>query len=125
MRWSSMLESIRSWAEAAPGASEPRSGGSMMSWVVASNITGRASPTSAANIPPKTAKVRINPFLLLKLTSSSCEAVCASVGAYQLEGLGAHLFTRIEGDYFTVLGLPLLPLLAFLAEHGIGLEKTA
>ena len=50
-------------------------------------------------------------------------AVCASVGAYQLEGLGAHLFSRIEGDYFTVLGLPLLPLLAFLAEHGVGLEE--
>ena len=53
------------------------------------------------------------------------EAVCASVGAYQLEGLGAHLFSRIEGDYFTVLGLPLLPLLNFLAEHGIGLERVA
>ena len=53
------------------------------------------------------------------------DAVCASVGAYQLEGLGAHLFSRIEGDYFTVLGLPLLPLLAFLAERGIGLERTA
>jgi len=52
------------------------------------------------------------------------EAVCSSVGAYQLEGLGAHLFSRIEGDYFTVLGLPLLPLLGFLAEHGIGLEQT-
>ncbi|MFO1161754.1 MAG: Maf family protein [Reyranellaceae bacterium] len=52
------------------------------------------------------------------------EAVCTSVGAYQLEGLGAHLFSRIEGDYFTILGLPLLPLLAFLAEHGIGLEQT-
>jgi septum formation protein len=52
-------------------------------------------------------------------------AVCASVGAYQLEGLGAHLFSRIEGDYFTVLGLPLLPLLVFLAEHGIGLEQAA
>jgi septum formation protein len=51
------------------------------------------------------------------------EAVCSSVGAYQLEGLGAHLFSRIEGDYFTILGLPLLPLLAFLAEHGIGLEQ--
>jgi septum formation protein len=53
------------------------------------------------------------------------QAVCASVGAYQLEGLGAHLFSRIEGDYFTILGLPLLPLLAFLDEHGFGLERAA
>lgn len=53
------------------------------------------------------------------------QAVCASVGAYQLEGLGAHLFSRIDGDYFTVLGLPLLPLLGFLAEHSIGLERAA
>jgi septum formation protein len=42
------------------------------------------------------------------------EAVTTSVGAYQLEGLGIHLFERIEGDHFTILGLPLLPLLAFL-----------
>jgi septum formation protein len=42
------------------------------------------------------------------------EAVSFSVGAYQLEGLGVHLFQRIEGDHFTILGLPLLPLLAFL-----------
>jgi septum formation protein len=46
------------------------------------------------------------------------EAVTTSVGAYQLEGLGVHLFERIEGDHFTILGLPLLPLLAFLrSEH--------
>jgi septum formation protein len=51
--------------------------------------------------------------------------VLTSVGAYQLEGLGAHLFSRVDGDYFTILGLPLLPLLSFLAGHGIGLEKTA
>ena len=47
------------------------------------------------------------------------EAVMASVGAYQLEGLGAQLFERVDGDYFAVLGLPLLPLLAFLREHGL------
>jgi septum formation protein len=41
------------------------------------------------------------------------EAVTTSVGAYQLEGLGVHLFERIEGDHFTILGLPLLSLLAF------------
>jgi septum formation protein len=51
--------------------------------------------------------------------------VLTSVGAYQLEGLGAHLFSRVDGDYFTILGLPLLPLLSYLAGHGISLEKAA
>jgi len=45
------------------------------------------------------------------------EAVLGSVGAYRLEGPGVNLFDRIEGDYFTILGLPLLPLLAALREH--------
>ena len=50
------------------------------------------------------------------------EAVTSSVGAYQLEGLGVHLFEHIEGDHFTILGLPLLHLLAFLRrERLIGL----
>jgi len=47
------------------------------------------------------------------------DAVTSSVGAYQLEGLGVHLFERIEGDHFTILGLPLLPLLAFLRSEGL------
>jgi septum formation protein len=46
-------------------------------------------------------------------------AVTASVGAYQLEGRGVHLFERIEGDHFTILGLPLLPLLKFLRSQGL------
>jgi len=41
----------------------------------------------------------------------------ASVGGYQLEGIGIHLFEKVEGDYFTILGLPLLPLLAFLRQN--------
>jgi septum formation protein len=47
------------------------------------------------------------------------DSALQSVGAYQLEGLGAQLFERVEGDYFAVLGLPLLPLLAFLREHRV------
>jgi septum formation protein len=47
------------------------------------------------------------------------EAVMTSVGAYQLEGLGVHLFERVEGDHFTILGLPLLPLLAYLRSAGL------
>jgi septum formation protein len=43
----------------------------------------------------------------------------ASVGGYQLEKLGIHLFERIDGDHFTILGMPLLPLLAYLREAGL------
>ena len=46
------------------------------------------------------------------------DRVLTSVGAYQLEGLGAQLFDRIEGDYFTILGLPLLALLGELRRRG-------
>jgi septum formation protein len=45
------------------------------------------------------------------------EAATTSVGGYQLEGIGIHLFERVDGDFFTVLGLPLLPLLAFLRQN--------
>lgn len=43
----------------------------------------------------------------------------SSVGAYQLEGEGAQLFSRIDGDYFAILGLPLLGLLDLLRRHGV------
>ena len=45
-------------------------------------------------------------------------AVTSSVGGYQLEKLGIHLFERIEGDHFTILGLPLVHLLTFFRREG-------
>jgi septum formation protein len=45
--------------------------------------------------------------------------VLTSVGAYQLESVGVHLFTRVDGDHFTILGLPLLQLLPFFRERGL------
>lgn len=46
-------------------------------------------------------------------------ALLSSVGAYRLEKMGVQLFERIEGDYFAILGLPILPLLSWLREIGV------
>jgi septum formation protein len=43
-------------------------------------------------------------------------------GAYRLEGSGSQLFNRVQGDYFTVLGLPLLEVLGFLRTRGVCIE---
>lgn len=47
------------------------------------------------------------------------EDACRSVGGYQLEGLGSHLFEAVEGDFFTILGLPLLPVLDVLRKEEV------
>ena len=47
------------------------------------------------------------------------EDILRTVGAYQLEGIGAQLFSKIEGDYFSILGLPLLPLLDYFRTRGV------
>lgn len=47
------------------------------------------------------------------------DALLTTVGAYQLEGMGAQIFSKIEGDYFSILGLPLLPLLDYLRVRGV------
>lgn len=65
----------------------------------------------------ETATLQMRPFTADFLDTYLRHAgadVCLSVGAYQLEGLGAQLFERIEGDYFTILGLPLIALLGEL-----------
>ena len=67
------------------------------------------------------AVLRMRPFgaaFLEAYLAAAGDSVLSSVGAYRLEGPGAQLFQQIEGDYFTILGLPLLPLLGFLRAQG-------
>ena len=56
-------------------------------------------------------------LIILGYLEAAGPEILASVGAYQIEGIGARLFECIDGDYFAVLGLALFPLLAFLREQ--------
>lgn len=60
----------------------------------------------------------LSPAFIGHYLANAGDVVLSSVGAYQLEGPGVQLFEKIEGDYFTILGLPLLPLLAQLRVLG-------
>ncbi len=69
-----------------------------------------------------TARLTVRPLsesFLDAYLAAAGERVSSSVGAYQLEWLGVHLFERVEGDHFTILGLPLLPLLAYFRSAGL------
>lgn len=61
----------------------------------------------------------LSPDLIESYLDRVGDKALTSVGAYQLEGPGIQLFDRIEGDFFTILGLPLLPLLKFLRGEGV------
>jgi len=68
-----------------------------------------------------TAKLTMRPFsdaFLISYLDAEWPAIGGCVGGYRLEGLGAQLFSRIDGDHFTILGLPLLPLLDWLRMRG-------
>jgi septum formation protein len=61
---------------------------------------------------------KLSPQFIGRYLAAAGEEVLSSVGAYQLEGLGIQLFEKIDGDYFSILGLPLLPLLDALRREG-------
>jgi septum formation protein len=69
----------------------------------------------------ETTRLTMRPFsdsFLDRYLETVGNAATASVGAYQIEGLGIQLFERIDGDYFTILGLPLMQALEFLRQRG-------
>ena len=68
---------------------------------------------------PKLNMRRLSPVFLEAYLEETGDTILSSVGAYHFEGLGAQLFHKVDGDYFTILGLPLLPVLGFLRDHKV------
>ena len=62
---------------------------------------------------------KLSPEFIGRYLAAAGEEVLGSVGAYQLESLGVQLFEKIDGDYFSILGLPLIPLLDTLRREGV------
>jgi len=70
----------------------------------------------------ETARLTMRPFtdsFLRSYVDAMGLDILDTVGGYRLEGVGVQLFSRIDGSFFTILGLPLLPLLAFLRHEGV------
>ena len=72
-----------------------------------------------ATATPRLTMRRFGDAFLAGYIAAEGDAILGSVGAYRLEGRGIQLFERIEGDYFSILGLPLLELLELLRGHGL------
>ena len=62
---------------------------------------------------------KLSPAFIGRYLAAAGEEVLSSVGAYQIESLGVQLFNKIDGDYFSILGLPLIPLLDTLRREGV------
>src|SRR5262245_34542448 len=69
--------------------------------------------------PARLTMRRFSDGVLDRYLDTAGDTVTASVGGYQLERIGIHLFERIDGDHFTILGMPILPLLAFFRQDGV------
>jgi septum formation protein len=86
---------------------------SAMALVVGGETVWRHVSTAHLTMRPLTAEA------VGRYCAKAEDAVLQSVGGYQIEGRGIQLFERIEGDYFTIVGLPLLPLLQELRNRGV------
>ncbi len=77
------------------------------------------TPLWHATSAPEMCMRRFSEAFLDAYIAAEGESLLGSVGAYRLEGRGVQLFSRIEGDHFAILGLPLIELLGFLRERGV------
>ena len=68
---------------------------------------------------PKLTVRTLSEEFIIDYVAACGDALLSTVGAYQLEGRGSQIFTQIEGDYFSILGLPLLPLLDYFRVRGV------
>jgi septum formation protein len=82
---------------------------------VATNGETRWAETTVATLTMR----KLPPEFIGRYLAAAGEEVLGSVGAYQLESLGVQLFDKIDGDYFSILGLPLIPLLDTLRREGV------
>ena len=82
-------------------------------------VLAKGGTTVWGHAATSTLKMRaLTPEFVGRYLAAAGEAALSSVGAYQLEGVGIQLFEKVDGDYFAILGLPLLPLLAALRREG-------
>ena len=88
---------------------------------VAVAIAERGEVTWSATDVARLTMRRFSANFLEQYMARAGASLYESVGAYHLEGLGLQLFEQIDGNYFTILGLPMLPLLAELRERQVGL----
>jgi septum formation protein len=106
----------RDMAEAAEHLLRLRGRSHTLVTAVVCRIGGEAAWQHVAT--PRLTMRRFSDAFLDAYLAAEGEALLSSVGAYRLEGLGVHLFDRIEGEHAAILGLPLLALLGFLRQHG-------
>lgn len=86
-------------------------------------VVAKAGETAWAHVETARMTVRdFSPEFLGNYFSAATDAVLGSVGCYHYEGVGIHLFDKVDGDFSTILGMPMLPLLAHLREQGVVLS---
>ena len=96
-----------------------RLGGTTHRLVSAAVIAENGTPVWRATATAHLTMRRLSDAFIIDYLDAEGAAVLGCVGCYRIEGLGAQLFTRIDGDQFTIRGLPLLALLDYLRVRGV------